>query len=205
MEVDPRMKPLPSPRFVNLLLCLCLLGCAWSTAAEARTVRVGVYANEPKIFADANAQPSGILGELLQAIANEERWQLQTVPCAWRCSPHCWRWPLAAACCYAARSRTRPDISRPAKRTSIPSSTASRRISTSRTRNCVISTSIARSASCSDAAPNRSSVIATPTSSTVTRRKHWASTTDAYWLASASRARKPTVIATAVTSAPTFR
>ncbi|WP_208630502.1 EAL domain-containing protein [Ectopseudomonas oleovorans] len=84
MEVDPRMKPLPSPRFVNLLLCLCLLGCAWSTAAEARTVRVGVYANEPKIFADANAQPSGILGELLQAIANEERWQLQTVPCAWQ-------------------------------------------------------------------------------------------------------------------------
>lgn len=84
MEVDPRMKPLSSPRLVNLLLCLCLLGCAWSTAVEARTVRVGVYANEPKIFADANAQPSGILGELLQAIANEERWQLQTVPCAWQ-------------------------------------------------------------------------------------------------------------------------
>nr|WP_218247927.1 MULTISPECIES: EAL domain-containing protein [unclassified Pseudomonas] len=84
MEVDPRMKPLFSPRLVNLLLCLCLLGCAWSTAAEARMVRVGVYANEPKIFADANAQPSGILGELLQAIANEERWQLQTVPCAWQ-------------------------------------------------------------------------------------------------------------------------
>ena len=84
MEADPRMKPLSSHHVVNLLLCLCLLGCAWSSAAEARTVRIGVYANEPKIFADANAQPSGILGELLQAIANEERWQLQTVPCAWQ-------------------------------------------------------------------------------------------------------------------------
>ncbi|WP_417705067.1 EAL domain-containing protein [Pseudomonas sp.] len=84
MEVDPRMKPLSSPRLVHLLLCFCLLGCAWNIAAETRTVRVGVYANEPKIFADANAQPSGILGELLQAIANEERWQLQTVPCAWQ-------------------------------------------------------------------------------------------------------------------------
>ncbi|WP_218565874.1 EAL domain-containing protein [Pseudomonas sp. o96-267] len=84
MEAAPRMKPLSLHHLVNLLLCLCLLGCAWSTAAEARTVRVGVYANEPKIFADANAQPSGILGELLQAIANEERWQLQTVPCAWQ-------------------------------------------------------------------------------------------------------------------------
>ena len=84
MEAAPRMKPLSLHHLVNLLLCLCLLGCAWSTAAEARTVRVGVYANEPKIFADVNAQPSGILGELLQAIANEERWQLQTVPCAWQ-------------------------------------------------------------------------------------------------------------------------
>ena len=86
MEVDPRMKPLFSPRLVHLLLCLSLslLGCAWSTAVEARTVRVGVYANEPKIFADASGQPSGILGELLQAIAKEERWQLQTVPCAWQ-------------------------------------------------------------------------------------------------------------------------
>lgn len=43
-----------------------------------------MYANEPKIFADASGQPSGILGELLQAIANEERWQLQAVPCAWQ-------------------------------------------------------------------------------------------------------------------------
>lgn len=83
MDVDARMK-LPSPGFAHLLLYACLLCCACNTFAEARTVKVGVYANEPKIFADANAQPSGILGELLQAIANEERWQLQTLPCAWQ-------------------------------------------------------------------------------------------------------------------------
>jgi diguanylate cyclase (GGDEF)-like protein/PAS domain S-box-containing protein len=84
MEIDLRMYTLSLPRLAPLLLCLGLLSCTFSLAAEARTVRVGVYANEPKIFADGNGQPSGILGELLQAVANEEGWQLQAVPCTWQ-------------------------------------------------------------------------------------------------------------------------
>ncbi len=49
-----------------------------------RVVRVGVYANAPKIFADSNGQPSGILGDLLVAMAREEHWTLQPVACDWQ-------------------------------------------------------------------------------------------------------------------------
>lgn len=46
-------------------------------------VRVGVYSNEPKLMPGANGQPSGILGDLLQAIAEREQWQLAPVSCTW--------------------------------------------------------------------------------------------------------------------------
>ena len=42
-----------------------------------REVRVGVYENEPKIFMGANGQPSGILGDLLVQVAEQERWTLE--------------------------------------------------------------------------------------------------------------------------------
>ena len=49
-----------------------------------REVRVGVYENEPKIFMGANGQPSGILGDLLVQVAEQERWTLVPVPCEWQ-------------------------------------------------------------------------------------------------------------------------
>ena len=49
-----------------------------------RTVRVGIYANAPKLFLTATGQPSGILGDVLVAIAQEEGWQLVPVPCEWQ-------------------------------------------------------------------------------------------------------------------------
>jgi diguanylate cyclase (GGDEF)-like protein/PAS domain S-box-containing protein len=79
------MKPAtPSIRLRPFALCLALLAGAWPLLAEARTVRVGLYANEPKLFQNDAGQPAGILGELLLAIAREEGWQLQPVPCAWQ-------------------------------------------------------------------------------------------------------------------------
>jgi hypothetical protein len=67
----------------GMALCLGLLGLlpclpAW---AEARPVSVGVYANEPKLLLDAKGRPSGILGELLNAIAERENWRLRPVSC----------------------------------------------------------------------------------------------------------------------------
>ena len=50
---------------------------------QARTVRVGVYQNEPKIFMDENGQASGIFIELLDKIAAQEGWTLVYVPCEW--------------------------------------------------------------------------------------------------------------------------
>lgn len=51
--------------------------------AQSRTVRVGVYQNEPKIFMDENGHPSGIFIDLLEEIAVQEGWTLIYVPCEW--------------------------------------------------------------------------------------------------------------------------
>jgi diguanylate cyclase (GGDEF)-like protein/PAS domain S-box-containing protein len=52
--------------------------------AGAAELRVGVYANEPKILLDRNGRPSGIFGDLLQEIARREGWRLEAVPCEWQ-------------------------------------------------------------------------------------------------------------------------
>ena len=61
----------------GILLCGAAL-------AQARDVRVGLYANEPKIFLDEAGQPAGILVELLQEMARQEGWTLHFVPCEWQ-------------------------------------------------------------------------------------------------------------------------
>jgi len=65
---------------------LLMLGQQTSMAADTvpRVVRVGVYANAPKIFAGKDGQPSGILGDLLVAIAKEEHWTLEPMSCEWQ-------------------------------------------------------------------------------------------------------------------------
>ncbi len=65
------------------VFCGALL-LALSAPGQARDVRVGVYQNEPKIFMGAQQQPTGILGDLLVAMAQREGWTLQTVPCDWQ-------------------------------------------------------------------------------------------------------------------------
>src|SRR5512145_299236 len=80
----------PSPcrsGFPLLLGKLCLaLGLLAGSAvqAEPREVRVGVYANAPKILLDEQGEPSGILGDLLKEIAQREGWTLKAVSCAWQ-------------------------------------------------------------------------------------------------------------------------
>lgn len=48
------------------------------------TVRVGVYENAPKLFLGKDGQPSGILGDVLMAMAERERWRVVAVPCEWQ-------------------------------------------------------------------------------------------------------------------------
>ncbi|GAB4401554.1 MAG: hypothetical protein OHK0048_18410 [Rhodoferax sp.] len=54
-------------------------------AAQAGTepLRVGVYENPPKLFMASPQSVGGILGELLHAMAQEEGWTIQPVPCTW--------------------------------------------------------------------------------------------------------------------------
>lgn len=62
-----------------------LLSCTFFVypATAQSPLRVGVYENAPKIFLDENAQPGGMLGELLREIAQREGLQLEAVPCQW--------------------------------------------------------------------------------------------------------------------------
>lgn len=55
------------------------------TTAQSRTIRVGVYENEPKIFTikDGDAQPAGIFPDILQQIAEEEGWTIVWVHGTW--------------------------------------------------------------------------------------------------------------------------
>ncbi|RUR31042.1 EAL domain-containing protein [Vreelandella andesensis] len=66
---------------------LLLGGCLAATPLSAETLlTVGVYHNPPKLFADDEGRPRGVLGDLLQAIAKEEQWQLESLQCDFQ---HC--------------------------------------------------------------------------------------------------------------------
>jgi two-component system, sensor histidine kinase and response regulator len=70
-------------------LSSALLLSAWEvpfSTSSARTVKVGIYQNAPKIYIDHNGEPGGLFIELLEAMARAESWRLDYVPCDWsRC------------------------------------------------------------------------------------------------------------------------
>lgn len=72
------------PKTPLLRALLLAVGVLINISASAETVRVGVYANEPKLLLNADGHLSGILGELLEQIAESEGWTLQAVPCEWQ-------------------------------------------------------------------------------------------------------------------------
>lgn len=59
-----------------VLLAVAVLLLVGATAASARTVRVGYYENEPKVFTDGEGQPSGIFVDLIEEMARAEDWDL---------------------------------------------------------------------------------------------------------------------------------
>ncbi|MHB1062616.1 MAG: transporter substrate-binding domain-containing protein, partial [Thiobacillus sp.] len=50
---------------------------------ERRIVTVGLYENAPKVYTDKNGRPAGFFVELLDAIARDEGWTLNYIPCQW--------------------------------------------------------------------------------------------------------------------------
>lgn len=83
------LMPGPGRWRMTTLCCLLLAavlpaGLAQAADAPSRTVRVGVYENAPKLFLGQDGLPSGILGDVLMAVAARERWQVSSVPCEWQ-------------------------------------------------------------------------------------------------------------------------
>ncbi|MHC1770361.1 MAG: PAS domain S-box protein [Flexilinea sp.] len=66
---------------ITLILIVTFPPCRVN--AESRTVRVGVYDNDPKIFLNENGNADGFFIELLKEIADKENWTLAFVPCKW--------------------------------------------------------------------------------------------------------------------------
>lgn len=52
--------------------------------AQTTTVYVGVYDSPPNLFLSQQGQAAGILGDLLQAVADAENWDLQAIKCEWQ-------------------------------------------------------------------------------------------------------------------------
>jgi len=86
-----------SLRALCQLFCFCLgllgtvaIAATLPEAAErqgasvARDVRVGVYANPPKIFINEQGQPAGVMIDLLERIAAVENWRLRYSECTWQ-------------------------------------------------------------------------------------------------------------------------
>ncbi len=73
-------------RCASLVLAAATLQAAVAIPAETaqKLVRVGVYANAPKIFLGHDGKLTGILGDLLMAMAERERWRILPVPCEWQ-------------------------------------------------------------------------------------------------------------------------
>ncbi|MDA3936426.1 MAG: transporter substrate-binding domain-containing protein, partial [Actinomycetota bacterium] len=68
-----------------ILVAGAILMSPTSAIAESRTVRVGIYQNEPKIFTatDDSGQPAGVFVDLLEQVAEEEDWTLVWVSGTW--------------------------------------------------------------------------------------------------------------------------
>lgn len=82
------MRPLgPSSigRFVAIAVTMATFSQTASGQNDAppRSVRVGVYQNEPKIFRDDTGEASGIFADLVSEIAQRESWELEFVSCEW--------------------------------------------------------------------------------------------------------------------------
>ncbi|MBP7829932.1 MAG: transporter substrate-binding domain-containing protein [Kiritimatiellae bacterium] len=63
-------------------LAMALSG-AESRSEEARTVRVGVYQNPPKIFINPEGKPDGLFVDILEHVASQENWQLDFMVGNW--------------------------------------------------------------------------------------------------------------------------
>lgn len=71
-----RSRPLTAYK-KSALMALVLFFVLCPAFSYARIVKVGISQNPPKLFVDAQGQPAGIYVDILNAIAEEEGWELE--------------------------------------------------------------------------------------------------------------------------------
>lgn len=69
--------------FTLLVILTSLSLAGWRKQEPVRTIRVGVYENEPKIFTSDDGKVSGFWAELVKTIAQKENWEIIWVHCSW--------------------------------------------------------------------------------------------------------------------------
>ncbi len=69
--------------FTLSILLLFSFFAAAPARASARSVKVGVYENAPKVFSSGSGKPSGIFIDVIENIAKSEGWDLHYVPGTW--------------------------------------------------------------------------------------------------------------------------
>ncbi|MFA5794479.1 MAG: transporter substrate-binding domain-containing protein [Candidatus Brocadiia bacterium] len=88
--VQPVSRPFPVGKILRsifiLAVVLFLLPLSPAHAKNpdyARTVRVGIYENNPKVFVDASLTPKGIFVDILDEIARSENWKIDYLYGTW--------------------------------------------------------------------------------------------------------------------------
>ncbi|MBI9048982.1 MAG: transporter substrate-binding domain-containing protein [Anaerolineaceae bacterium] len=69
--------------WIMLSLFVGMLVAGWGNTSEPQVIRVGVYENAPKIYTDANGKVTGFWPALIQAIADDENWEIVWVHGSW--------------------------------------------------------------------------------------------------------------------------
>lgn len=69
----------------SIMFCIIALLSVPAAPVQAApaVLRVGAYENPPKVTIDENGNISGIFGEVIREIAEQENWQIEVVPCSW--------------------------------------------------------------------------------------------------------------------------
>ncbi|RPH39059.1 MAG: sensor histidine kinase, partial [Desulfobulbaceae bacterium] len=68
---------------ISLIFQFFICQAAVAEIVEDRTVRVGIYENEPKVFTSEAGKPAGIFIDIIEFIAKSEGWKIKYVPGTW--------------------------------------------------------------------------------------------------------------------------
>jgi len=69
--------------FLGLVLFVVNVAGGVSAANGARTIKIGVYDNKPKVYRDESGVISGLFPDILNYISKQENWKLEYVFGTW--------------------------------------------------------------------------------------------------------------------------